>query len=32
LRKIFEVDPLVCPACGVDIEVVSVITEPEIVD
>ena len=32
LRRILEVDPLLCPRCGVEMRVVSVITEPETVD
>jgi hypothetical protein len=32
LRRILEVDPLWCPRCGVEMRVVSVITEPTVVD
>ena len=32
LKKIFEVDPLLCPRCRVPLELVSVITEPKVVD
>ena len=32
LRKIFEVDPLMCPKCCVEMKVVSVITDPNVVD
>ena len=32
LRRILEVDPLVCPRCKVEMVVVSVITEPRVVD
>jgi hypothetical protein len=32
LRKIFEVDPLLCPKCQVEMKIVSVITEPEVID
>jgi hypothetical protein len=32
LRRILEVDPLWCPRCGVEMKVVSVITEPTVVD
>jgi hypothetical protein len=32
LRRILEVDPLLCPRCGVEMTVVSVITEPRVVD
>lgn len=31
IRKIFEVDPLLC-RCGAQLEIVSVITEPDVVD
>ena len=30
LRRIFEVDPLLCPACGSEMEIVSVITQPDV--
>jgi len=29
---VFEVDPLVCPGCGSQLKVVSVITDPTVVD
>ncbi len=32
LKKIFEVDPLLCPRCQVPLQLVSVITEPQVVD
>ena len=32
LRSIFEVDPLPCAACGLEPMIVSVITEPNIID
>jgi len=32
LRKVFEVDPLLCPACKVEMTVVSVITDSVVVD
>jgi hypothetical protein len=32
LRRILEVDPLLCPACGIEMKVISVITEPQVVD
>jgi Putative transposase/Transposase zinc-binding domain len=32
LRRILEVDPLLCPRCGVEMRIVSVITEPKVVD
>ncbi len=31
LCKIFEIDPLLCSKCGIEMKVVSVITEPEVV-
>ena len=32
IRKVFEVDPLVCPRCGTEMEVVAWITQPSVVD
>lgn len=32
LHRIFEIDPLPCPKCGTEMKVVSVITEPEVID
>jgi hypothetical protein len=32
LRRIYEVDPLVCPRCGEEMKVVAVITDPVVVD
>jgi hypothetical protein len=32
LRRVLEVDPLLCPQCGVEMRVVSVVTEPRVVD
>ena len=32
LKKIFEIDPLLCPRCKVPLQLVSVITVPKIVD
>jgi len=32
LRKMFEVDPLLCPRCGVEMEIVAWITKPSVVD
>ena len=32
IRKVFEVDPLLCPRCGVEMEIVAWITEPSVVD
>ena len=32
LRRIFEVDPLLCPACGSAMKIVSVIREHNVID
>lgn len=32
LRKLLEVEPLVCPKCGVEMRIVAVITDPLVVD
>ena len=32
LRRIYEVDPLACPACGHELKVVAVITDAIVVD
>ena len=32
LRRILEVDPLLCPRCGVEMKIVAVITAPKVVD
>ncbi len=32
LRKVLEVDPLLCPDCQVEMKIVSVITDPVVVD
>ena len=32
LRRILEVDPLLCPACGDEMRIVAVITNAEVVD
>jgi hypothetical protein len=32
LRRIFEIDPLLCAACGSAMKIVSVITEPKVID
>ncbi len=32
LKRIFEIDPLLCPACGSKMKIVSVITEPNVID
>jgi hypothetical protein len=31
MRKVFEVDPLLCPRCGHRLEIVAWITEPKVV-
>ena len=32
LRKIFEVDPMICARCGVEMKVISVVTSPKTID
>ena len=32
LRKVFEVDPLICIRCGAEMKVISVITEGALID
>ena len=32
IRKVFEVDPLICPRCGAEMKVIAVLTEPKVVD
>ena len=32
LRKIFEIDPMLCSRCGAEMKIISVITDPRIVD
>ena len=32
LRRVLEVDPLLCPQCQVEMKIVSVITDPVVVD
>jgi hypothetical protein len=32
MRKILEVDPLLCPKCGVEMKIVAVITDPAVID
>jgi hypothetical protein len=32
IRKVYEVDPLICPKCGGRMKVVSILTEPAVVD
>ena len=31
MRRILEVDPLLCPRCGVEMKIASVVTEPKVV-
>jgi hypothetical protein len=32
LRRVYEVDPLVCPRCGEAMRIIAFITEPKVVD
>jgi len=32
IKRIYEVDPLVCPSCGSDMKVIAFITEHDVVD
>jgi len=32
LRRLYEVDPLVCPRCGNELKIVAVITDPVVID
>ena len=32
IRKVFEVDPLLCPKCGSEMKVIAVLTDPKVVD
>ena len=32
LRKVLEVDPLICARCGAEMKLISVLTEPKVVD
>jgi len=32
IKRIYEVDPLVCPSCGAEMKVIAFITEHEVVD
>ena len=32
IRKVFEVDPLICARCGGEMKVIAVVTEPKVVD
>jgi len=32
IRKVFEVDPLLCPTCGGKLRIISFIEEPKVID
>jgi len=32
IKRIYEVDPLVCPSCGSEMKVIALITEHDVVD
>ena len=32
IRRVFEVNPMVCPRCQIEMEVVALITEPAVID
>ena len=32
IKRIYEVDPLVCPSCGAEMKVIAFITEHDVVD
>jgi hypothetical protein len=32
IRKVFEVDPLLCPKCGSEMKIIAVLTDPKVVD
>jgi hypothetical protein len=32
IRKVFEVDPLLCPKCGTEMKTIAVLTDPKVVD
>jgi hypothetical protein len=32
IRKVYEVDPLCCPACGGQMKIISFIEQPKIID
>ena len=32
IRKVYEVDPLICPTCGGQMRIVSFIEEPKVID
>ncbi len=32
IRKVYEVDPLICPSCGGKMSIISFIEEPKIID
>ena len=31
IRRVYEVDPLVCPRCGAEMRVIAFITEPRVI-
>jgi len=32
IRRVFEVNPMLCPRCQIEMEVVALITEPAVID
>jgi len=32
IRKVYEIDPLLCPSCGGKISIISFIEEPKVID
>jgi len=32
IRKVYEVDPLLCPQCGAEMKVISFIEDPKVID
>lgn len=32
IRKVYEVDPLICPSCGGEMSIISFIEEPKTID
>ena len=32
IRRVYEVDPLTCPACGAEMKVIAFITDYEVID
>jgi hypothetical protein len=32
IRKVFEVDPLLCGKCGAEMKIIAVLTDPKVVD